>query len=84
MDGRNPETMQAMACSQRCMGLVHESSEIEGILGSLTVLLRLEDREVCSTGISGAHGKDGKTSQRADAKAGEQNEAEEGNERRVW
>lgn len=37
--------MQAVACSQKCMGLVHESSETEGILDSQTVLLRLEDRE---------------------------------------
>lgn len=42
------------------MGLVYESLEIEGILGSLIVFLRFEDREVCSIGISGVYGKDGK------------------------
>lgn len=33
-----------------------DSSETEGILDSLIVLLRLEDRR-CGTGIGGAHGK---------------------------
>lgn len=55
MDGWSPETMQTMAWSKKRWSSA-ESSETEGILDSLIVLLRLEDRR-CGTGIDGAHGK---------------------------
>lgn len=63
--------MQAMAFSQKCMGLVHESVEMEAILDRLVVLLEAHrSPERCGTGDSEGHGKVRQTSQRTDANAG--------------
>lgn len=63
--------MQAMVLSQRCMGLVHESSEMEAILDRLVVLLEAHrSPERCGSGDSGRHGKVRQTPQRTGANAG--------------